>query len=315
MLSSHRGESSQCPDQRTYRVSVGLPVYNGGAFLSQAIQSLLDQEFGDFELIISDNGSTDDTERICREFASKDRRIRFYRHEENKGAAWNYNFVFGRAQGEYFKWAAHDDICLPRFLSSTFEALENAPPDVVLAYPRSRLIDADGAVIGEDRDDMRVNGATPRKRLHRVLATVNMAVPVVGLIKSSALRSTRLIDAFAGSDYVLIAELALIGPFIQVDEVQFLRRTHDSTSRRAARDRLAVLHWFDPKAKLRGPWTDRQRLAIEYARSVRRLVRPLPQRALCLATVPTVMLARRARVIAGRCRRAIVRRLPTPSRR
>ena len=95
------------------RVSIGLPVFNGDKYLADVLDSLLSQSYPHFELIISDNASTDKTAEICRGYINKDSRIRYIRHPENMGAAWNYNHVVGLAQGEYFKWAAHDDLYHP----------------------------------------------------------------------------------------------------------------------------------------------------------------------------------------------------------
>ncbi|WP_081588053.1 glycosyltransferase family 2 protein [Gloeocapsa sp. PCC 7428] len=92
------------------RISIGMPVYNGEPYLKDAINSILNQTFEDFELIISDNGSTDRTEEICRTIASQDQRVRYYRNEQNLGAGWNFNRVVDLATGEYFRWACHDDI-------------------------------------------------------------------------------------------------------------------------------------------------------------------------------------------------------------
>src|SRR5436190_12174806 len=92
-------------------VSIGLPVFNGERYLRQALDSLLGQDFQDFELIISDNASTDRTAEICRAYVAKDRRIRYYRNESNIGSAPNYRRVFELARGEFFKWCSHDDVC------------------------------------------------------------------------------------------------------------------------------------------------------------------------------------------------------------
>jgi glycosyltransferase involved in cell wall biosynthesis len=96
-------------DPHSPQVSIGMPVYNGEPFIREALDSLLTQTFTDFELIISDNGSTDATEAICKEYAAKDLRIRYVRHEENRGASANFWFVLNEAVGEYFMWAAADD--------------------------------------------------------------------------------------------------------------------------------------------------------------------------------------------------------------
>ncbi|MFA5300916.1 MAG: glycosyltransferase family 2 protein [Lutibacter sp.] len=90
-------------------VSIGMPVYNGEKFIREALDSLLAQTFTDFELIISDNASTDGTEAICREYAVCDSRIRYVRQSENRGACYNFQFVLDEAKGEYFMWAAADD--------------------------------------------------------------------------------------------------------------------------------------------------------------------------------------------------------------
>src|SRR5262245_34163763 len=109
------------------KVSIGLPVYNGDNFIRQTIESYLSQTFEDFELIISDNASTDRTEEICRTFAVQDRRVRYTRNKENIGLARNYNQVFTMSCGEYFKWADHDDMCRPTFLMKCVQALEEHP--------------------------------------------------------------------------------------------------------------------------------------------------------------------------------------------
>src|SRR5690242_6344650 len=98
------------------KVSIGLPVYNGERFLAEAIDSVLAQTFTDFELIISDNASTDRTPEICKAYAEKDSRIRYYRNEENQGASWNFNRVFELSRGMCFQWLAHDDYIAPGFL-------------------------------------------------------------------------------------------------------------------------------------------------------------------------------------------------------
>lgn len=91
-------------------VSIGLPVYNGASYIREALDSLLAQTFADFELIISDNASTDATETICRDYAARDRRMRYYRQTDNRGALANFLFVLDQAVAPYFMWAAHDDL-------------------------------------------------------------------------------------------------------------------------------------------------------------------------------------------------------------
>ena len=111
-------------------LSVGLPVYNGENFIAEAIESVLSQTFQGFELVISDNSSTDDTRRICEHYESLDDRIIYHRVEQNKGAAWNFNRVFELSSGKYFKWLAHDDLIQPQFLAQCVQVLEEDLPRI-----------------------------------------------------------------------------------------------------------------------------------------------------------------------------------------
>src|SRR5688572_19646950 len=174
-------------------VSIGLPVRNGADYLPEALDSLLGQSFGDFELIISDNASQDQTPQICQDFAARDSRIRLHRYAENVGAARNYNQVFNLARGKFFKWAAHDDLCLPGLLERCLDEFSRAP-GAVLVYPGAELINAKGKVIGSDTPGLAFVGDQPHVRLRNFFQRVRLANPVFGLMRIDALRKTRLID-------------------------------------------------------------------------------------------------------------------------
>ncbi len=124
-------------------VSIGLPVYDGERFLAETLDSLLAQTFEDLELIISDNASTDRTQEICKDYLAKDRRIRYYRNDQNLGAARNYNRVFELSTGKYFKWAAHDDLCASALTERCVEVLDSEP-SAVMCYARTIIIDEHG---------------------------------------------------------------------------------------------------------------------------------------------------------------------------
>ena len=110
--------------ENNFKVSIGLPVYNGEDFLKYAIDSLLSQTFRDFEIIISDNASTDNTPKICQEYVLKDKRIRYIRQNNNMGALWNFNFVLKQSNKEYFIWVSSDDKLHPEFLEKNIDILE-----------------------------------------------------------------------------------------------------------------------------------------------------------------------------------------------
>lgn len=113
-------ENKQIP-----KVSIGMPVYNGETFIKKALDSLLSQTFNDFELIISDNASTDGTEEICRQYVAKNHRVQYIRQSRNMGAKWNFSFVLQKARGEYFMWASHDDIWGKNFIGECVGYLYN----------------------------------------------------------------------------------------------------------------------------------------------------------------------------------------------
>jgi len=116
-------------------ISIGMPVFNAENTLIRAIDSLLGQTFGDFELIISDNCSDDRTASICQEYCRKDHRVRYFKQIENIGAIRNFLFVLQEARGRYYTWAAGDDLRSPDYLQQTFQFLENNPDYVAATTP------------------------------------------------------------------------------------------------------------------------------------------------------------------------------------
>lgn len=232
---------------QTPRVSIGLPVYNGERFAGEAIESILGQTFGDFELIISDNASTDNTEAICRAYAVKDKRVRYYRNDENLGSARNYTRVFKLASGEFFKWAAHDDVCLPEFLSRCVEILDQ-DPSVVLCYTRTMTIDAQGQIIKKWKTTRDFGSTKAPRRFRETLASLE-TFPVWGVIRANVLRGTRLLGNYPEHDRPLLTGLSLYGSFYEVPEFLFLDREHKDRSIRRYdfRKPHETIAWYDPK--------------------------------------------------------------------
>ncbi len=233
------------------RVSVGMPVYNGENYIREALDSILAQTFQNFELVISDNASTDATEEICKEYLAKDERIRYYRTPRNMGATWNQNQVFKLSQGEYFKLAAHDDICAPEFLEKCVEALDQ-DSSVVLAYPWTKNIDQNGEVTGEyDLDGkLKLGSSRPPVRF-RSMHRAFMCYPIFGVIRSAALKQTPLLGSFGHADGALLSRLTLMGRFHEVPQHLFLNRRHPEQSTSVCSkdgncDFYAFLVWWDP---------------------------------------------------------------------
>lgn len=284
-------------------VSIGLPVYNGEAYLDLAIRAAIEQTHEDFELILGDNASTDGTAEICEQWAKADSRIRWARSEVHTGAAGNFNRTFSLARGQYFRWAAHDDLTEATYLERCVERLRS-DADIVLVHSEMVEIDERGCINGDlgwpiadaaDRD--------PIKRFAGAIDLSHGCFDVFGLIRKAALEKTKLIAPYLGSDRVLLAELALQGRLERVDEVLFQSREHPQRSIRMRSD-SARDQWFASgrrSAKFRPNW--RRLHAVRDA--VARAELTLGQRLRCQAEITKWAMKQRGslyREVVGRAR-------------
>ena len=283
---------------RKPRVALGLPVYNGERYLRKALDSILAQEFADFQLTISDNASTDGTAEICSEYARCDPRVRYFRSETNVGIAPNFQRVFHLSDGEYFKWVVHDDLCGSEFLRDCVDLLDEAPNSVVLVYPKSVQIDEDGNILGPYEDHLVAEEATPSRRLERVLRHSGLCYPALGLHRSSALAKTHLIEGFESSDVVLLAELAMMGQFRQIPRYLYQARVHRGTTFSQYQSKEK----FDEKMDVanRGRYVmPRTRQFLEILRAISRVELRRADRLQCAACLMRVWGPRFWRVVGG----------------
>lgn len=243
-------------DDREPLVSIGLPVFNGEAFLEEAIRAIVAQTLHDFELILADNASTDGTREICERWAAADPRIRWARTEAHTGAARNFNRAFSLAKGKYFKWAAHDDLIEPTYLERCVEVLET-DASVVLAHSEMVEIDEQGRTLRDLEYAIQgVDSGSPATRFKGAIDLGHGCFDVFGVIRRYALARTELIAPYLGSDRVLLAELALMGKLVRVPEPLFLSREHPERSIRMRSDRDRE-RWFGsgvPAKKMRPNW-------------------------------------------------------------
>ena len=256
-------------------LSIGLPVYNGERYLSQSLDSLLAQTFADFEVIVSDNASTDSTQEICREYASLDPRIRYCRSPVNVGAPQNYKRAFDESSGRYFKWHTSDDLVGPQFVERCMDAL-TADPRIVLVYTKSQLVDDVGAYIADVAQDVALDSSSPSARFRQVHGNLGFCNVIYGVLRRDVLERTRGLGAFFDSDRVLIAELALHGRFYEVPEVLFSRRMH-SGAFSGQQSYAARLQFYHPQKRRRAALA-RARSLWEYGRAVRRSPASLPEK-------------------------------------
>ncbi|WP_165865565.1 glycosyltransferase family 2 protein [Vallicoccus soli] len=262
-------------------MSVGVPVYNGEEFLAEALEGVLRQDFRDLEVVISDNGSTDGTQGICERYAAQDERVRYLRSDVNRGLAWNFNTVFHEGRGEFFMWNAADDVRLPGMVGACVAALD-ADPGLVLAHTRTTYVDERSRPFKVWPRTDRATQANPSERFGDVVLHEAECFPAHGVIRRSALLGTALHGGYPNSDNPLLAELALRGRFLELDEELFHRRDHPGRSMRAFTTTRARNAFFDPRrsGKVTLP---RWRVGAEYARGVHRAPLPQAEKARCYA--------------------------------
>ena len=266
------------------RLSIGLPVYNGEDYLAHSLDALLGQTYEDFELIISDNASTDGTAVMCQQYAKKDSRVRYVRQRRNIGLARNHDFVFQESRGELFKWAAADDVYGQHLLERCIDALDEYP-NVVLAHAWEAAIDESGRVTQSFEYPLATDSPSAPERFRSILfgssglfeskdpdvrgfvrvdnQGVLRACDEYGVIRTNVMRRIAPHASYHHSDRVLVCELALHGPFHITPEWLYFRRDFpDRTYNRApsVHDRCALL---DPNrtSRLRHPSA---RLVAEY---------------------------------------------------
>lgn len=266
-------------------VSIGLPVFNGEAYLEEAIRSVLAQTLDDLELVISDNASTDRTAEICRDWAATDRRVRYVRNPENLGAAPNYNRTFAESRGRYFKWLAHDDRLRPGYLATTVAVLES-DPSIVLCNTTVDYIDERGAPLGHYASPLGLAAAArPSERFAALVLRSHSCVDFFGTIRRSALEGSLLHGSFHGADRALLAQLALRGRMVQLEPALVEMREHPHRYTRSRRSGAERQSWHETGA------TRRPLPTLELWRTYSRLV----------ASEPLAAEERRA------CRRALAR--------
>ena len=291
MMSTDPGSTPTADTHAAPRVSIGLPVRNGANFVAQAIEAICRQTFGEFELIIADNASTDATEAICRGHATRDARIRYVRNPINLGAAENHRLVLALARAPFFKWQAHDDLLAPDFLARSVAELERQP-DAVACITGAIRLDGEGRDVTRWLSPLRdTESVDPADRFGAVVRTFFCHwTELFSLMRRSAVEETSAIRPFRGGDIAFIAELALVGRFARIDDYLFIHRDHAARYYRAVdSDPKAVLAWYDPRRSERRvmhKWA----LYASHIAAVRRHRLTLAQRTRCYLHLLSSML-------------------------
>jgi glycosyltransferase involved in cell wall biosynthesis len=201
-------------------VSIGIPVFNGEAGIEKAISGLLEQTYTNFEIVISDNGSTDGTYEIIHRLSKMNSRIRVFRSELNRGSIWNFNKVFEESVGKYFMWAAHDDAHDPSFVAECVYAMEADSSAVLCATQTQMKLQSSERVIWISSMQSFFGKDSLHERYRETIRNFP-AVGMYGLYRRASLAKTSLFPTVIGGDLLMIQELSIIGKFIEVPKILF----------------------------------------------------------------------------------------------
>ncbi len=217
------------------KVSIGLPTYNGEKYIKQAIESVLSQTYTNFELIISDNASTDSTSLICKDYEKKDKRVIYIQHEKNRGWDFNFPFVLEKSKSDYFVWLGDDDYWEPTFLEKNililnsnknvvgsiglveFYGVENFHTKKNLAYKIKNLIRRGSNKDYEKYEHVRpVSG--PYEKKAETYLRFSEASFVYGLFRTEKLKK-RMVSMGHAWDGILILSILKEGDWHVIDEI------------------------------------------------------------------------------------------------
>lgn len=205
------------------RVTIGVPVRNAATWISDSLEQLIVQTHQNIEIILSDNNSTDSTADICSEYAERDSRIRFIRHEHSFEAIEHFRYVFEQANSDYFMWAAHDDRHSPTYVEKLLIAL--------LRDPAASLAFSDVAIF-HDFDAWKDSAPIPyefecdgERRFWRGLIARDYCrdgyLHIYGLIRRKALEGYAWSDIEMGGDRPLLLFLWRRGRFVRGESTCF----------------------------------------------------------------------------------------------
>lgn len=207
------------------KVSIGVPIFNAEKYLEQSLDSILSQTYRNFELIISDNASTDASAEICRRYVARDARVYYHRNSRNQGATLNFRKVVQLSSGQYFLWAAHDDMFAPEYVARCVEILQRYP-DVALCYSKAIEINEEGKPLVRTEQILAADSPRAHQRFRELIRMDHSCESMFGVIRADVLKRTSIHGDFPDSDRCMLAEVALCGRFYQLPDLLFFHREH-----------------------------------------------------------------------------------------
>ena len=228
------------------RVALGIPAYKAGRWISSCLDSILAQTVTDFEVVISDNCSPDDTYEACRAYAQRDPRIRVVRQPENVGIAVNHNVTFQETSAPFFCWVSANDVYEPTFLERCLAVLESEP-GVVLVAPRASAFMAtpgDGEMLAESRLPD-VHDAS--RRLYVAMSSMTSSRAFRGVYRRAAFDTRDPLIPMFGTDHLIVVGLATVGRIVQIDEPLYHERVSPGARTSSVPLHLRARH-YEPQA-------------------------------------------------------------------
>lgn len=229
-------------------LTIGMPVYNGELFLRQALDSLLAQTFRDFELLISDNASTDCTPEILREYAARDTRVRLARQSQNIGIMLNVTWVVENARGRYFMLVGDDDVYEPKFAETMIALLERRP-SIDMVYSNFAYVDPEGNIVSGGLKTFLGDRAGHAHNFALFLRFRSCLPMMMGIYRTESFRRALPFVSFdngmtGGIDLVFLFRFLTYATVASTKEVLFYYRLKDRTA-------VAPAHWRTSRWKLK----------------------------------------------------------------
>lgn len=206
-----------------HKIVVTIPVYNEGPYILQTLESVAAQTYSDFQVLIADNASTDETELVCRDFCTRDARFHYARHECNLGATANFKYCFDNTESELFMWLGGHDMLHPEFLQEACSRME-VDSGLSLVYSQTQWINEHNQVLGHTNGGNYVfqEPLTPPARFIKMLNALDRCEAINQIIRR------KFVDLpfrpIVSADLVFLCHLAAHGPFARIERPLYIRR-------------------------------------------------------------------------------------------
>lgn len=214
-------------------LTIGVPVFNGEKTISRCIDSLLRQTFDGFKLIISDNASTDSTQKICEDYAKKDNRIQYIKQKKNIGQLTNFNFLLNNSATKYFMWAAADDIWDPHFVKKNLDVLESDENIVGSIGKVTFDLDFKNKQNIENHSvhrDLVVNMSGIYEDRIKSCLKLNQATPLYAIYRTTKLQKSTVFHEDGGYDLQILLNVLEFGNLNVINEFLLYRSPQGTSS-------------------------------------------------------------------------------------